>query len=77
MSGDYETHYTPQSLSSDMDNIKVTGGALLLLVSSVVLFAAGLAETTLVTTAGIALAALGLAAGSLLLGTSDSESRPV
>ncbi len=60
-----------------MDRIKVVGGALLLLVSSVVLFAAGLAETSIVTAAALTLAALGLAAGSLLVGTSESDGRPV
>lgn len=55
---------------------KVLGGAALLLVSSVVLFVAGLAEPSLLTIVGLTLSALGLAAGSLLLGTSEGE-RPV
>jgi len=59
-----------------MAQTKVLGGVALLLLSSVVLFAAGLADTSLLTGAGLALASLGLAAGSLLLGTSE-EGRPV
>ena len=60
-----------------MDTTKVVGGSVLLLVSSVVMFAAGLAETSMLTIAGLTLASLGLAAGSLLIGTSDSDGRPV
>jgi hypothetical protein len=59
-----------------MVRTKVLGGAALLLISSVVLFVAGLAEPSLLTIAGLTLSALGLAAGSLLLGTSEGE-RPV
>jgi hypothetical protein len=59
-----------------MERNKVLGGAVLLLFSSVVLFAASAAELSLLTGAGLALASLGLAAGSLLLGTSEGG-RPV
>lgn len=60
-----------------MEQTKVIGGVVLLVISSVVLFAAGLSDVTALTAAGLALASLGLAAGSLLVGTSDSEGRPV
>jgi len=60
-----------------MDSLKVAGGALLLLASSAVLFAAGSFDVSIATAAGLALASLGLAAGSLLVGTSESDGRPV
>jgi len=60
-----------------MEQTKVIGGVVLLVISSVVLFAAGLSDVTALTAAGLALASLGLAAGSLLVGTSESDGRPV
>jgi hypothetical protein len=59
-----------------MDTKKVALGVVLLAVSSVILMATGiLREQSLLIPA--ALASLGMAAGSLLIGTSGSDGRPV
>lgn len=58
-----------------MDTTKVAVGALLLVVSSAILFGLGVAGGTLPVLIG-AVAALGMAAGALLVGTSH-ERRPV
>jgi len=59
-----------------MDKTKVIVGALLLVVSSVVLLTTGFLGTPVPLLAA-GLASLGLAAGSLLIGTSDTDGRPV
>jgi hypothetical protein len=58
-----------------MDSLKVGLGALLLVVSSVILLAIGTIGSSIPVYLG-AIAALGLAAGSLLVGTS-SDGQPV
>jgi len=59
-----------------MDTKKVALGVVLLAVSSVILMATGIMrEQSLLIPA--ALASLGMAAGSLLIGTSGSDGRPV
>ena len=59
-----------------MDTKKVALGVVLLAVSSVILLATGIMrEQSLLIPA--ALASLGMAAGSLLIGTSGSDGRPV
>lgn len=59
-----------------MDTKKVALGVVLLAVSSVILIATGIMrEQSLLIPA--ALASLGMAAGSLLIGTSGSDGRPV
>ncbi|PSQ26589.1 hypothetical protein BRD03_09705 [Halobacteriales archaeon QS_9_68_17] len=59
-----------------MDTKKVALGVVLLAVSSVILIATGIMrEQSLLIPA--ALASLGMAAGSLLIGTSGGDGRPV
>ena len=59
-----------------MDTKKVALGVVLLAVSSVILMATGImrGQSLLIPAA---LASLGMAAGSLLIGTSGSDGRPV
>lgn len=58
-----------------MDTRKVATGALLLLVSSAILLASGTISSS-VPLAAAGAASLGMAAGSLLIGTAD-DGRPV
>jgi hypothetical protein len=56
------------------DTKKIAGGAGLLLVSSVILLGTGVSNS--IPAVLVALAAIGMAAGALLLGTSEGD-RPV
>jgi len=61
---------------TETDVRKVTAGALLLAVGTVIIFGPGVLSSS-VPAAVVALGALGLAAGALLLGSSDDGTRPV
>ncbi|MFT4892124.1 MAG: hypothetical protein ACI9YT_003065 [Halobacteriales archaeon] len=59
-----------------MDRLKVGIGALLLAVSSGTVLASGIVGTS-IPLVGLALASLGLGVGTLVVGTSGSDGRPV